>query len=91
MSDGYEGPVRILGSDGVLLTTGSARLEPDPEVGSWKGLLETLAGTAVAGKALVVDIETPNGDRGRAQLIPAGTSDGRAISSVTGLGAARPF
>jgi len=91
MSDGYEGPVRILLSDGVLLTTGMARLEPDPEQGSWKGLLQTLAGTAVAGKALVVEIETPDGGRGRAQLTPAGVTGDRAISTVTGLGAIPPF
>lgn len=91
MSDGYEGPVRVLGSDGILLTTGSARLEPDPDLGSWKGLLQTLAGTAVAGKALVVEIETPEGGRGRAQLTPAGVNGDRAISTVTGLGPTAPF
>ncbi len=44
----YQGPVRVLTADGVLLTTGEARLEPDPEMGNWKGMLQTLAGTAVA-------------------------------------------
>lgn len=90
MSEGYEGPVRVLGGDGVLLTTGVARLEPDPDLGSWTGLLQTLAGTAVAGKALVVEIETPEGVRGRAQLTPSGTSGGRSISKVTGFGSS-PF
>lgn len=85
MSRGYEGPVRILGSDGYLLTTGSATLESDPEFGSWKGQLQTLAGTAVAGKALVVQIETPDGWKGRAQLTPSAVSGDRAWSTVTGL------
>lgn len=86
MSEYYEGPVRVLGGDGVLLTTGTARLEPDPELGSWTGLLQTLVGTAVAGKALVVEIETPEGVRGRAQLTPSGTNGDRSISKVTGFG-----
>ena len=87
----YQGPVRVLTADGVLLTTGEARLEPDPEMGNWKGMLQTLAGTAVAGKALVVQIETPDGQRGRAQLTPAGVSGERAISTITGLDPQGPF
>lgn len=86
MAGTYSGPVRISGSDGILLTTGSATLEPDDEMGSWKGVLQTLQGTAVAGKALVVEIETPDGVHGRAQLTPAGVSGDRAFSTVTGLG-----
>lgn len=91
MSDGYQGPVRILGSDGVLLTTGRVSLEADPEHGNWTGVLETLNHTAVAGKALVVKLETPDGHRGDAQLVPAGESGDRALSTVTGLGTDRPF
>lgn len=90
MSDSYQGPVRILGADGVLLTTGSAHLSPDPEMATWKGVVQTLKGTAVAGKALVVEIEIPSGGRGRAQLIPGGESGETAYSRVTGLGP-RPF
>jgi hypothetical protein len=90
LSESYEGPVRVLGGDGVLLTTGSAHLSPDPEMGSWKGVLQTLKGTAVAGKALVVEIEVPDGPRGRAQLTPGGESGELAYSRVTGLGPA-PF
>ncbi len=86
MSGGYEGPVRLLGSDGILLTTGTARIEPDSEMGSWKGVVQTLPGTAVAGKALVVEIETPEGRRGRAQLIPQTANGERATSSITGFG-----
>lgn len=89
--DGYQGPVRILGSDGIFLTTGAAELEADPEVGSWKGMLQTLRGTAVAGKALVVEIEIPDGGRGRAQLTPAGESGERYYAKVTGLGGGWPF
>lgn len=91
VTDQYQGPVRILGSDGIFLTTGSADLEGDPEMGSWKGMLQTLRGAAVAGKALVVEIEIPGGNRGRAQLTPAGDSEERSYSKVTGLGAGWPF
>jgi hypothetical protein len=91
LSDGYEGPVRIIGSDGILLTTGVASLEPAPEVGSWKGMVQTLRGTAVAGKALVVAIEIPGDGRGRAQLLPGGESGDRAYSRVKGLDGPWPF
>ena len=86
MSGSYEGPVRVLGGDGILLTTGTARIEPDPEMGTWRGIVQTLIGTAVAGKALVVEIETPEGIRGRAQLTPDSTDGDRALSKVTGFG-----
>lgn len=84
--DGYDGPVRILGDDGIFLTTGVASLEPDPHMGSWKGLVQTLRGTAVAGKALVVELVIPEGGRGRAQLTPRGEVGDRYTSVVTGLG-----
>ncbi len=87
----YQGPVRILGSDGYLLTTGSAELEADVETGSWRGMLQTLRGDAVAGKALVVEIETTGGGRGRSQLTPAGESGERSYSKITGLGPGWPF
>jgi len=90
MADSYEGPIRIYGADGVLLTTGKAALEDDPEMGSWKGAVQTLRGTAVAGKALVVEIEIPEGNRGLAQLTPMGELGELSSSSVVGLGA-RPF
>jgi hypothetical protein len=86
-ADSYEGPVRIMGDDGILLTTGQAALETDSELGSWRGVVQTLRGAAVAGKALVVEIEIPNGGRGRAQLTPLREIDDRAQSTVTGLGA----
>ena len=57
MAGSFSGPVRVLGDDGILLTTGSASLVTDDEMGGWKGTLETLLGTAVAGKALVVELE----------------------------------
>jgi hypothetical protein len=88
---GYQGPVRIIGSDGVLLTTGSADISADDANGSWHGVVATLKGTAVAGKALVVDIEIPSDGRGRAQLVPAGESGEKAVSRVTGLGGRWPF
>ena len=91
MSDSYQGPVRVLGSDGVLLTTGRVILEVDPEHGNWTGVLETLNNTGVAGKALVVTLETPDGHRGRAQLVPASENGDRALSTVTGIGPDRPF
>jgi hypothetical protein len=86
MADTYEGPIRIMGGDGILLTTGQAALETDTELGNWKGVVQTLRGTAVAGKALVVELEIPNGGRGRAQLTPRGEVGERAQSTVTGFG-----
>jgi hypothetical protein len=54
-------------------------------------VLETLNNTGVAGKALVVTLETPDGHRGRAQLVPASENGERALSTVTGIGPDRPF
>lgn len=90
MADSYEGPIRILGGDGILLTTGQANLETDPDMGSWRGVVQTLRGTAVAGKALVVELEIPAGERGRAQLMPLREVGDHAQSTVTGLGP-QPF
>lgn len=90
MADSYEGPVRIMGSDGILLTTGQANLETDTELGNWKGVIQTLRGTAVAGKALVVELEIPDGGRARAQLTPLREVDEWAQSTVTGFGQ-QPF
>lgn len=87
MSDSYEGPVRIMGGDGILLTTGQVALETDTELGNWKGILQTLKGAAVAGKALVVELEIPEGGRGRAQLVPLRVVDDHAQSAITGFGA----
>jgi hypothetical protein len=86
MADSYEGPVRIMGGDGILLTTGQAALENDTELGSWKGVVQTLRGTAVAGKALIVHLEIPDNGRGRAQLTPRGVVGEYAQSTVTGFG-----
>lgn len=86
MADSYEGPIRIMGGDGILLTTGQAALETDTELGNWKGVVQTLIGTAVAGKALIVELEIPEGGRARAQLTPLRTLDDRAQSTVTGFG-----
>ena len=86
MAESYEGPVRIMGGDGILLTTGQAVLENDEELGNWTGVVQTLRGTAVAGKALIVELEIPEGGRGRAQLTPLRIVEDRAQSTVTGLG-----
>ncbi len=90
MADNYEGPVRIYGEDGIFLTGGVAALETDLEMGNWKGVVQTLNGTAVAGKALVTYLEIPKGRRGKAQLVPQGVVGERATSKVTGLGE-QPF
>ena len=90
MAESYEGAVRILGSEGILLTTGMAALETDHDMGSWKGVLQTLNGSAVAGKALVVHIEIPDQGKGMAQLVPQGVVGEKATSMVTGLGP-QPF
>jgi len=90
MADSYTGPIRIFGEDGILLTTGGVALESDPEMGSWKGVLQTLRGAAVAGKALVVELEIPDGGKGKAQLTPQDDIGDRASSLVVGLGG-QPF
>lgn len=90
MADEYKGPVRIFGDDGILLTTGAAALETDPDMGTWKGIVQTLRGAAVAGKALVVQLEIPGNGIGRAQLTPQGETGERASSLVVGLGS-QPF
>jgi hypothetical protein len=90
MADTFRGPVRVFGGDGILLTTGSADLKTDVEMGSWKGSLVTLNGTGVAGKALVVELEIPGDGRGRAQLTPESVNGDRAVSAVIGLGP-QPF
>lgn len=87
MADSYEGPVRIMGGDGILLTTGQAVLETDTELGGWKGVVQTLRGTAVAGKALIVELEIPESGCARAQLTPLRVVEDRAQSTVTGFGA----
>jgi len=87
MADSYDGPIRIMGGDGILLTTGQAALEANPDMGNWSGVIQTLRGTAVAGKALVVELEIPDGGRARAQLTPLRIVDERAQSTVTGFGA----
>ena len=84
MSESYEGPVRVLAPDGAILTTGVAALEQDR--GVWRGLLQTLRGNAIAGKALVVQIEIPDGHRATAQLTPQGEVGERATSAVAGFG-----
>jgi len=91
MNDLYQGPVRVLTSDAVLLTTGRVALEHDEAHGNWIGVLETLENTAVAGKALVVILETPDGRRGTAQLVPMPEQGDRAMSEVVGLGSEPPF
>lgn len=86
MAETYEGPVRIMGGDGILLTTGQAALEMDTELGNWRGVVQTLRGTGVAGKALIVELEIPDNGRGRAQLTPRGVVGEYAQSNVTGFG-----
>ena len=90
MADSYEGPIRIMGGDGILLTTGQAALETEPDMGNWTGVVQTLKGSAVAGKALLVELEIPEGGRGRAQLTPLREVEDHAQSTVTGLGP-KPF
>ena len=79
----YSGPVRIT-LDGALLTVGTVEVKDDEETGTWTGTLTVLDDTAVAGKALVVDLVM--GDQiGRAQLIPEGVQGEFATSRVVGL------
>jgi hypothetical protein len=68
---------------------GIVDVDADEELGTWRGTVELLPGTGVAGKALVVDLEV-NGHWGRAQLIPIDDDGDSAHSRVVGLGP-RPF
>jgi hypothetical protein len=52
--------------------------------------LQTLRGTAVAGKALVVALEIPESGKGKAQLTPIGENGEMSVSAVVGLGP-QPF
>lgn len=88
--DSYSGPVRILDPDGVLLTVGSAELQRFPDRGTWGGIMRVIANTGVAGKALKVKIEIPDGGTGDAALDPQPEANGIAFSEVAGIGPA-PF
>lgn len=90
MADSYAGPVRVLDSNGFLLTVGSAELEVDEEASSWGGILRVIANTGVAGKALRIRLEIPGGGTGDAALDPMESVDGVAFSEVAGIGP-RPF
>lgn len=81
----YSGPVRILDSNGILLTIGSAELETDADA-SWGGLLRVIANTGVAGKALAIRLEIPGGADSAAALDPQSEADGIAFSKVAGMG-----
>lgn len=89
VADAYQGPVRILDENGVLLLVGTADLAYDPEADNWSGQLEFMAGTGVAGKALVVQLEIED-RRGRGQLNPLDNEGTTAHSAVVGLGP-QPF
>ena len=81
----YSGPARILDPSGVLLSVGTATLETADDPGTWSGELEVMAGSGVAGKALVVVFEI-DGRRGLAQLLPTNNQGVAAHSRVVGLG-----
>lgn len=81
----FAGLVRILDTNGFLLTVGTASIEEKPETGTFSGTLQVIDGTGVAGKALVVDLEM-DGRSGRAQLIPETVVGDQAVSRVVGLG-----
>lgn len=89
MADGYQGTVRILDEDGVLLAVGTGDLHYDDSIHNWTGTVEVLPGTGVAGKALVVEIDI-DGRRGKAQLKPVSNDGDQAVSSLVGL-APPPF
>lgn len=89
VADTFEGQVRILDDNGVLLAVGLADLAFDPEADNWSGHLEFVAGTGVAGKALVVQLDI-DGKRGRGQLQPLDNQGTTAHSAVVGLGP-QPF
>jgi hypothetical protein len=89
MADAFQGQVRILDDNGVIQAVGLADLAFDPEADNWSGRLEFMAGTGVAGKALVVQLDI-DGHRGRGQLNPLDNQGTTAHSAVVGLGP-QPF
>ncbi len=65
----YQGPVRILDTNGWLLTVGMADLAvTDPLTQAWGGKVTVFRGSAIEGKSLTVLLEFPDGARGKAQL-----------------------
>ena len=88
--ESYSGPVRILDTNGVLLTVGSAELERRADTASWGGILRLIPNTGVAGKALSIKIQTPDGALAGAALDPLPEANGVAFSEIAGIGPA-PF
>ncbi len=86
MPDTYTGPVRILDTNGVLLTVGGAELEEMAGGDSWGGTLRLIANAGVAGKALRVRLQIPDRGTGEAALHPRPDRDGVAVSAVAGIG-----
>lgn len=65
----YQGPVRILDTNGWLLTVGMADLAlTDPVTQSWGGTVTVFRGSSVEGKSLTALLELPTGVRAKAQL-----------------------
>ena len=83
----YQGPVRILDTNGWLLTVGMADLAvTDPRTEAWGGTVTVFRGAAVDGKSLTVLLEVSDGTRAKAQLgadeAPAGAPDLVAVKVV---------
>jgi hypothetical protein len=86
MAETYTGPVRVLDTNGVLLTVGGAELEDLADTSSWGGTLRLIPNAAVAGKALRVQLQIPDRGTGEAALDPQPDVDGVAMSRVAGIG-----
>jgi hypothetical protein len=83
---GYEGPIRVLDPDGVLLDVGPGGLSTiDGLPGHWEGVVEVSRGSSIAGKALQVLIDTGNA-RSAAVLRP-GTEMSGEMATVRFVGA----
>jgi hypothetical protein len=83
---GYEGPIRVLDPDGVLLDVGPGGLSTiDGLPGHWEGAVEVSRGSSIAGKALQVLIDTGNA-RSAAVLRP-GTETYGEMATVRFVGA----
>ncbi len=87
----YEGPIRVLDPNGVLLDVGAGTLSSvDGHPGHWDGEVEVSRGSSIAGKALQVLIDTGTA-RSAAVLDPGNEISGNSATvRVVGAGPA-PF
>ncbi len=88
---GYEGPIRVLDPNGVLLDVGTGSLSPvDERPGHWEGTVEVSSGSNIVGKALQVLIDIGTARSAAVLQVDNEISAANAIVSFVGAGRA-PF